>query len=228
MPQLSMIINGVKVSAFIPDSDYNTSIYHITGHEDKSDELWEKIRDCGCAMICVSCNNWNDDLTPWSTPAVFKNGEDFGGKASSFLATLVNDIVPEVEKKIGVPECRGIIGYSLAGLFAVYAFYESNLFNLCGAPSGSIWYDDFAPRYRERRPSPSWGSIFFSIGDKEGNTRNDRMARNERCMKILAESLSSLDDGDSFETYFGYTKGTHFDNANERIAQSIRWLLGAD
>lgn len=226
MAGFTKTIEQINVNVFLPETAFDTAVYFITGENDNSDNLWQEIRDCGCALISVFCNNWNNDLTPWSAPAVFKNGDDFGGGAKQFLSILVNNIVPEIEKEIGAPECRCIAGYSLAGLFSVYAFYETDLFPLCGAPSGGIWYDDFVPRYLDRRPGPEWGSIFFSVGDREGNTKNDRMARNEKCMKTLTEKLNSIDDGDSYEATFCFTKGTHFDNSTDRIAQAVKWLVG--
>lgn len=70
--------------------------------------------------------NWNHDRVPWDSPAAFKNGEPFTGGADDYLRLLVEKIIPEAEEGLnGVPQWRGIAGYSLAGLFAVYAVYQT-------------------------------------------------------------------------------------------------------
>ena len=62
-------------------------------------------------LIAVKVDSWNDDLSPWSAPAVFGTAE-FGGKAPAMLEkilTLCND----------KSKTYYICGYSLAGLFAL-------------------------------------------------------------------------------------------------------------
>lgn len=46
------------------------------------------------------------------------------------------------EKVIGgVPRWRGIAGYSLTGLFALYyAIYQTDLFSRVGSISGTLWF----------------------------------------------------------------------------------------
>ena len=63
-------------------------------------------------LIAVKVDSWNDDLSPWSAPAVFGTAE-FGGKAPAMLEkilTLCND----------KSKTYYICGYSLAGLFALW------------------------------------------------------------------------------------------------------------
>lgn len=61
----------------------------------------------------------------------------------------------------------GITGYSLAGLFAVYAIYRTDVFS-GGCMSGSVWFPGFKEyifsRELKRRPD----CIYFSLGG-QGN-----------------------------------------------------------
>ena len=63
------------------------------------------------------------------------------GGADDYLRLLIEEIIPTAEKEIdGVPRWRGIAGYSLAGLFSLYAIYRTDLFSLVGSMSGSLWF----------------------------------------------------------------------------------------
>ena len=65
-------------------------------------------------------------MVPWDSPPAFKNAEPCTGGADDYLRLLTEEITPTAEKEInGVPSWRGIAGYSLAGLFALYAIYRS-------------------------------------------------------------------------------------------------------
>ena len=89
--------------------------------EDLSDGL-KRLSEKYCVSIIVIPNvNWNDDMTPWAAEGVFKKAKPFGGRAASFLDKLTNEIIPEIEKTLGVEEDaeRTIMGISLSGLFAI-------------------------------------------------------------------------------------------------------------
>ena len=63
-------------------------------------------------FIAAKVENWNDELSPWKAPAVFKN-EDFGGGAAETLEKILALCTdPGKTYYIG--------GYSLAGLFALW------------------------------------------------------------------------------------------------------------
>lgn len=76
--------------------------------------------------------------------------------------------MPKAEKELPqAPEWRGIAGYSLAGLFALYAIYQTDVFTRVGCISGSLWFPGFLEyvftHESKRRP----GCLYFSLGDKE-------------------------------------------------------------
>ena len=117
-------------------------------------------------LIALRVSDWNKDLSPWEAPAVFGK-EGFGGCAAETLATITG-ICGESEVKY----CIG--GYSLAGLFALWAAYRSNLFYGVAAASPSMWFPGFTELMREQKVKCR--NIYLSLGDREEKTRNPVMA----------------------------------------------------
>ena len=87
-----------------------------------------------CTIVRVPVRDWNDSLTPWKAPCPRRGGAPFGGSAAATFLDMRETIVPLVEAQMGAhrPARRAICGYSLGGLFALFAFtVRSHLFCLC-------------------------------------------------------------------------------------------------
>lgn len=98
----------------------------------------------GAATVAaVEGVDWNRKLTPWPAPPVARGQPEFGGGADTLLGELAGRILPEVEAELR-PSARWIAGYSLAGLFAVYAALSTRLFARVASVSGSMWYPGFS------------------------------------------------------------------------------------
>ena len=98
----------------------------------------------GAATVAaVEGVDWNRELTPWPAPPVARGQPEFGGGADTLLGELAGRILPEVEAELR-PSARWIAGYSLAGLFAVYAALSTRLFARVASVSGSMWYPGFS------------------------------------------------------------------------------------
>ena len=72
-------------------------------------------------MIAVKVNDWNNDLSPWAAPPVFGK-EPFGDGAKATLDYLQREIISSF---VGRSIYLG--GYSLAGLFALWAAYQTDV-----------------------------------------------------------------------------------------------------
>lgn len=72
-------------------------------------------------LVPFSISNWNAELSPWKAPAVFGR-EDFGDGASKTLCYVLDELVPRFK---GNRYCLG--GYSLAGLFALWSGYQTEI-----------------------------------------------------------------------------------------------------
>ncbi|HBF36432.1 MAG TPA: hypothetical protein DDW50_03840 [Firmicutes bacterium] len=172
-------------------------------------------------LISVDGVDWDCDLSPWPAPRVFNNRNDFAGRADAYLKELTEKIVPAVEAKLGFsPCCRSIAGYSLAGLFAVYALYRTDIFSRVASMSSALWYDGFLNFMKTNRPIRLPERAYFSLGDRESKSKNPRLATVETCTAEAENLLRSL----GVNTILELNPGNHFMDVPERIAKGIRWI----
>ena len=93
-------------------------------------------------MISVSIHDWQGELSPWAAPAIFGK-HDFAGNASQLLSELESFLMWfKNDNKIEINQLY-LCGYSLAGLFALWASSQTNLFTKIAAVSPSVWYFNF-------------------------------------------------------------------------------------
>ena len=80
-------------------------------------------------FVAIPVESWNDALSPWEAPAVWGK-QGFGGKAGKTLRFLTEQVIPSLKQQFDLPENIKIIlgGYSLAGLFALWASTQTDLF----------------------------------------------------------------------------------------------------
>lgn len=81
-------------------------------------------------LVSFLVKDWNQDLSPWCAPAVFRK-EDFGKGAGETLAFIEKMLIPEIGRRYGLEENIKDIpvilgGYSLAGLFALWSAYQES------------------------------------------------------------------------------------------------------
>lgn len=152
--------------------------------------------------------DWNRDLSPWYSEKVFKQGEDFAGKADDFLDVLLKQDLPE--KMI-------IAGYSLAGLFALYSCTKTDRFIGCVSTSSSLWYPGFVD-YLKAHPLHCQ-AVYFSLGDKEKNSRNP-------VLKTIEEKTNEVYGmvKEQRKAVFVLNHGSHFTNTTERVEMGIDWI----
>ncbi|MBO5622493.1 MAG: esterase, partial [Butyrivibrio sp.] len=122
--------------------------------------------DLNVHLMAVRINNWNDDLSPWEAPAVFGK-EKFGGGASTTLCDLMK-LCNDKEKKYYIG------GYSLAGLFALWAAYQTDIFEGVAAASPSMWFPGFDDYMKKNEIKTD--TVYLSLGNREEKARNPVMA----------------------------------------------------
>ncbi|WP_353733977.1 alpha/beta hydrolase-fold protein [Oscillibacter sp.] len=108
-------------------------IIYLNTFSNEGQKVFEAAQAASCppfTLVAISDLDWNHDMVPWDSPPAFKNADPCTGGADDYLRLLTEEIIPAAEKKItGVPCWRGIAGYSLAGLFALYSIYQTDLFS---------------------------------------------------------------------------------------------------
>lgn len=174
------------------------------------------------SMLVVSDMDWNRDLSPWVAPAVFKNDEPFGGKADGFLKELVEQAVPDAVAELGEkPEYMAIAGYSLAGLFALYSLYRTDVFSRAASASGSFWFPGFLEFASSHEFLKKPQRLYLSLGDREAMTRNPVMST----VQDNTEKLAGLCRSKGIDTVFELNPGNHFMDPVLRMAKGIRSIL---
>ena len=187
--------------------------------EDLSDGLKGLSEKYGVSIVVIENVNWNDDMTPWKAEGVFKKAKPFGGHAASFLDKLTNEIIPEIEKTLGIEDAeRTIMGVSLSGLFAVWACFNTNAFTNIISISGSLWYDGFVEWMNEHAPSSQIKKVCMLLGEKEKNVKDKRMATVEE--RTLA-ATNFLKEKTCASVTFELVEGTHFSPLMPRLNKAF-------
>ena len=171
-----------------------------------------KLTNLDFCLCTIKVHDWNSDLSPWPAPAVFGK-EDFGSGAADTLA--------EVLKYCQNRPCI-IGGYSLAGLFALWAACQTDLFTGVAAASPSVWFPGFTDYLRNHEIHT--GSVYLSLGDKEEKTRNAVMATVGERIRETHEILKAR----GVNTALEWNPGNHFRDPDIRMAKAFAWVMNAN
>ena len=217
-------IDGKTLTLFL-SAESGAPIIYLNTFSDEGRRVYEAAQAAGCppfALVAISDLDWNHDMVPWDSPSAFKNAAPYTGGADDYLRLLAEEIIPTAEKEIpGVPSWRGIVGYSLAGLFALYAVYQTDLFSRVGSMSGSLWFPGMKEYILSHKPRRRPDHMYFSLGDKESKTRNPVL----RSVRQNTEEIQAFYQAMEIDTTFELNPGNHYDHAAERTAAGIMWLL---
>ena len=178
---------------------------------DSEVNIIKSLTDADFYLVGVKVGDWNKDLSPWKAPAVFGN-EDFGDGAPEFLRALL-PLCADREKTYYIG------GYSLAGLFSLWAAYQTDVFAGVAAASPSMWFPGFTD-YMESN-TIRCKAVYLSLGDKEAKTRNPVMATVADCIERARAILESAGTDVTFE----WNPGNHFREPDLRTAKAFAWLL---
>ena len=170
----------------------------------------KEVTDDFC-LIAVKAGDWNADLSPWKAPAVF-GSEDFGDGAGETLKEVLK-LCTENSKDYYIG------GYSLAGLFALWAAYQTDTFKGVAAVSPSVWFPDFENYVIHNRIQTE--AVYLSLGDKEEKTRNPVMTQVGNAIRSIHHHL----DDSHINCALEWNQGNHFKDADLRTAKAFAWLL---
>lgn len=220
----AMRIGGREVE-FFPAMTAGAPLVVLNGEAGEGAAVCEAARaltGADFALAAVSDIDWNAELTPWPAPPAFRRGEPFSGRADDYLAELTGAILPGIAKGLPEPPAWvGLAGYSLAGLFALYAPYRTDAFARVASVSGSLWYPGFPEFARENAWARKPERIYLSVGDREGATRNPVMRPVEENTRAVAALCAERGATATFEL----NPGGHFDAPEARLARGIAWIL---
>lgn len=200
-------------------------IIYLNTFSNEGQKIFEATQASGgqpFTLVAISDLDWNHDMVPWDSPSAFKNAAPCTGGADDYLRLLTEEIIPTAEKKItGVPRWRGIAGYSLAGLFALYSIYQTDVFSRVGSMSGSLWFPGMKEYIFSHEPKRRPDCMYFSLGDKESKTRNPVL----QSVQQNTEEIHAFYQSNGIDTVLQMNPGNHYSHAAERTAAGIVWML---
>lgn len=173
----------------------------------------------GFTLAAFKVNDWNADLSPWEAPPVF-GSEGFSGGAEETLNYVTDIFIPELTGGRDVRLCIG--GYSLAGFFALWAAYRTDIFSGAAGVSPSVWFPGWMDYAGNNSVMADW--VYLSLGDKEEKTRNPVMKTVGDNIRRLHEMLQA--DQNCRECILEMNPGNHFKEPDMRTAKGFAWLLG--
>ena len=223
---ISLNVEDKKINIYNEElTNRNVPIVIHNSFEDDGIALINECNNTNChdfILVNISNINWNDEMTPWSCPPVFKGDSECKGKADEYIDLLTNQIIPKIEQRFGYkPLYYAIAGYSLGGLFALYSIYKTDIFKRVMSGSGSFWYPKFTEFVKNNELKINVDKIYLSLGNTEKQTKNKLMSKVENNTAEIANYYKSL----NINTIFELNEGNHFKDVNKRIAKGIKNIL---
>ena len=215
---------GHKLSLFQAEkADCPLIVFH--SFSDEGEAVYQELRKQNapeCHFLSIGISDWQREMSPWPAAALSKDGEDFSGGADAYLESLRSTILPWAEERIyGKASFIGIAGYSLAGLFALYALYKTDVFTRVAGMSGSLWFPGFKEFCKENTMKILPEKLYLSIGDQESKTRHPIL----RTMQENTEELLGYFRSLGIPCKYELNRGNHFQDVNLRCAEGILELL---
>lgn len=217
-------------------------------HEEKNDgvqrevELIAQASGKGFAIVFFDCVEWARALMPWADDAVSRDAE-VGSHAPDTLRFIEHTLLPWLRERFGALPCI-IGGYSLGGLFALWAARNTDAFAAVAAASPSLWikgWGEYAAAHPILSPKATiqhstlktqnstsqhittTTPVHLSLGDREEHCRNQRMKRIGDCVRaeydLLCKQLSPT------AVTLRWHEGGHFGAEAERTAEAFAWCM---
>src|SRR5574344_455977 len=175
-----MNIAGKNIRIF-GDTDKAAPIIYLHTFQHEGEKVWEQCSKTGTkrfVLVEVDGVDWNADMSPWPSEKLFADDVPCTGKAAEWLHVLTSQVIPAVEKELTITH-RFIAGYSLAGLFALWSAYETDVFDGIISGSGSFWFPCFIEYVRKTEMQHTPCSIYLSLGDRESHVKNETLNKVE-------------------------------------------------
>ena len=217
---ITMVVEGKHIYLYGEKTGSKTLVIINTFQGDGSG-IYSSLQGMTDKEIClgvVSDINWADEMSPWACPPVGKGEAPCTGGADKYLSALTKSIVPAIKCKMSnEPEEIVIGGYSLAGLFAVYSLYKTDMFSRAISASGSMWFPGFKEYTDTHVFCKKPDRVYFSLGDTEAKTKNPMLRTVEDRTREMVESYR----GFGVDTVFEMNPGNHFKDPDIRLAKGI-------
>ena len=171
------------------------------------------------ALATIELEDWIIDLMPWPDWNISRDPEA-GKHGQETLLYLLLSLIPEMLKNFGpLPVILG--GYSLGGLFGLWASTQTNSFKAVAAASPSVWIHGWLPYARKHVILAD--RVYLSLGEQEEHVKNQAIARvgdNLRAYHVLLQE--QLGPG---RCALVWEQGNHFTDNEGRLARAFAWCM---
>ncbi|MCH5249747.1 MAG: esterase [Lachnospiraceae bacterium] len=221
------VIGGKRCFIYENDQADNFLIQAIDEHDlellDREVEIIKELSsDIPFSLAAFLIEDWNDELSPWEAQPVFGNNS-FGAGAADTLAFITDTLIPYINNVYMNNSKTNFYlgGYSLSGLFALWAAYQTDIFRGIAAVSPSVWFpdwDNYMTSHSIQTPK-----VYLSLGEKEEKTKNKVMSKVgdniRKQYEILCEDINEI------TCILEWNPGNHFVDSEIRMAKGFAWLL---
>ncbi len=170
-------------------------------------------------LAAVELEDWTVGLMPWWDGNVSRDPEA-GGHAGETLDFVTMELLPELKRRFGeLPVVLG--GYSLGGLFALWASSQTDVFQGIAAASPSVWIHGWQ-QFAKKNPTRV-KRVYLSLGDREELVKNQAIARVGDNIRAQYELLQSQLGPENCTLV--WEDGGHFADNDGRLARAFGWCL---
>ncbi len=217
-------IGGRDCLLYQDNSQPSVLLIQTLGEQERSsiDGEVEMIRnkiDVPFVMAAFAIGDWEVELTPWHDPAVSRRKE-VGEHAVDTLQYVTGALIPDLQDRYGrLPIILG--GYSLGGLFSLWAASQSDCFSAIAAMSPSVWIADWQD-YASQHPVQTQ-YVYLSLGDREELTKNKAIAQVGPNIRFEYELLQR--QLGAANCTLEWNAGNHFVDGAQRTAKGFAWCI---
>lgn len=219
-------ICGVKLYIYRSNIHSATTIYFLDGEQFKEIFCnWINEHEPVLNFVLIDSKNRSDDYTPWPLQSSEAMPKDFGGKAAEHLKFITTKVIPVCESEYGFASSadkRAIGGYSLGGLFSLYAAVNTDLFGTVLSCSSTLWYPDFLAYLKEHPFKAPHPKLYMSVGDEEGLTATNLTNHQIPNAMMLKDLLEPKFQPGDFK--FTLEEGNHGNNISGRARCAVEWV----
>ncbi|MDE6436622.1 MAG: hypothetical protein K2K69_03840, partial [Muribaculaceae bacterium] len=161
-------------------------------------------------------------FSPWPAKGVPAGSPDFKGESPQFLATLQQNVIPQVERALNIsPDAeRTLVGVSMSGLFALWQWMLCDTFANIASLSGSFWYAGFLDWMRQCAIPKKTGRGFFLLGNLEDKSK----VKAFDCVAANTEEILNLLREADVDVEFRSVPGNHYSNPIPRLDLAFQAL----
>jgi predicted alpha/beta superfamily hydrolase len=174
-------------------------------------------------FVVIENIDWDNEMTPYFNGPIFKGDSNYLGLASKHLELIEEKTIPKVLIKLQCQPTEYILsGYSLGGLFAIYAILNTTIFTKFVSCSGSLWYPNFIEYFKTNFKKKNI-QVYLSLGNKEKACHDM-----SNCVEDKTIELFNYLKDNNIDVFYELNEGGHFKEPSLRIAKGLLHIVKID